>query len=164
MSHSRQLTTFYIGKNLYGIDVSWVQEVTGALQIVSVPLAPSFVSGLINLRGQIATAVAMKSLFGLSVTKDLGRTIDEDRESMSVICRFEGNLVALLVDSIGDVMEVSEDRFEMAPMTVPPVVRRFLSGVYKIDGALLSVVDVAKVAAIASEALNSEQNLESKIG
>lgn len=157
MSQSRQLTTFFIGKNLYGIDVSWVQEVTGPLQIVSVPLAPPFVSGLINLRGQIATAVGMKPLFGLT-SADGAR-----QESMSVICRFEGNLVALLVDSIGDVMEVSEDRFELAPMTVPPVVRRFLSGVYKVDAALLSVVDVAKVAAIASEALNLEQNIETKV-
>lgn len=155
MMASKQLTTFYIGKDLYGIDVSWVQEVTGPLQIVSVPLAPKFVSGLINLRGQIATAVGMKALFGLSC--------EMSTESMSVICRFEGNLVALLVDSIGDVMEISEESFEMAPMTVSPSVRRFLSGVYKIDDALLSVVDVAKVSAIASEALNSEQNIETKV-
>lgn len=155
MSATRQLTTFYIGKNLYGIDVSWVQEVTGALHIVAVPLAPEFVSGLINLRGQIATAVGLKPLFGI-VDKAAGN------ESMSVICRFEGNLIALLVDSIGDVMEVAEEKFEPPPMTIPSAVRQFLSGVYKMDGSLLSVVDVTKVAAIASEISLAEQTTESK--
>lgn len=158
MSQTRQLTTFYIGTNLYGIDVSWVQEVTGHLAIVAVPLAPPFVRGLINLRGQIATAVGMKSLFGIE--QDV---ISTTADSMSVICRFEGNLVSLLVDSIGDVMEVSDDRFESAPMTVPPAVRRFLSGVYKTEGTLLSVIDVMKVAAIASEVVSTEQGLDSKI-
>lgn len=158
MSQARQLTTFHIGSNLYGIDVSWVQEVTGHLAIVAVPLAPPFVKGLINLRGQIATAVGMKSLFGIDQ-----EVVTSTAESMSVICRFEGNLVSLLVDSIGDVMEVSDEKFESAPMTVPPAVRRFLSGVYKIDGTLLSVIDVMKVAAIASEVVSAEQNLESKI-
>jgi purine-binding chemotaxis protein CheW len=158
MIQGRQLATFMIDNNLYGIDVSWVQEVTGALPIVEVPLAPSFVKGLINLRGQIVTAIGMRALFGLESAL---RTQSQD--SMSVICRFEGNLVSLLVDSIGDVMEVAHENFEPVPMTVAQSVRQFLGGVYKIDGPLLSVLDVVKVADISSEFMSPQKNFESKI-
>ncbi len=144
MRKTRQLTTFYIGADLYGIDVSWVQEVTGNLPIIPVPLSPPFVRGLINLRGQIATAIGLKQLFGLSGEK---RHSNEIHGEMSVVCKFEGNLVSLLVDSIGDVMEVSEDSFELSPKTVPHAVRRFLAGVYKTETELLSLVEISKVSA-----------------
>lgn len=156
MSKTRQLTTFYIGEDLYGIDVSWVQEVTGNLPIIPVPLSPPFVRGLINLRGQIATAIGLRQLFGL---KGEEKHSSEIHGEMSVVCKFDGNLVSLLVDSIGDVMEVSEDSFEAPPKTVPMSVRRFLAGVYKTDAELLSLVEISRVSAEISNVGNS---LESK--
>lgn len=153
MKDSTQLTTFTIGQDLYGIEVSFVQEVTGNLPIIHVPLAPSFVQGLINLRGQIATAIGLRQLFHLPANPD-------GRGAMSVVCRFEGNLVSLLVDSIGDVMEVSQSSFEAPPKTVPDSVRRFLKGVYKIDGALLSVIDVSQISV---EISNVDSTMEAKV-
>jgi purine-binding chemotaxis protein CheW len=160
MSHVKQLTTFYIGKDLYGIEVSWVQEVTGNLPIVKVPLAPDHVRGLINLRGQIAAAIGLRQLFGLaekpaSSASDLEGTLGQ----MSVVCKFDGNLVALLVDEIGDVMEVSSDIFEAPPKTVPSLVRRFLGGVYKTESALLSLIDVERVFDEISNVGNQNENL-----
>jgi purine-binding chemotaxis protein CheW len=156
MRKTRQLTTFYIGEDLYGIDVSWVQEVTGNLPIIPVPLAPPFVRGLINLRGQIATAIGLRQLFGLP---SAAKHSSDMQGEMSVVCRFEGNLVSLLVDSIGDVMEVSEESFEAPPKTVPIAVRRFLAGVYKTDTELLSLVEISRVSA---EISNAGTEMETK--
>lgn len=132
-----QFTTFHIGENLYGIEVMRVQEVTGNLPTISVPLAPKFVRGLINLRGQIATAIGLRELFGIS-TQKIGNEV-------SVVCKIEGNLVSLLVDSIGDVMEIPESQFEPPPAVVPPGVKKFLKGVYKTEGSILSVVDLEEL-------------------
>ncbi len=134
---NEQLTTFYIGEDLFGIEVMKVQEVTGHTNVVPVPLAPSFVRGLVNLRGQIATALGLRELFG--------RESDFNRDQVSVVCKMDGNLVSLIVDSIGDVVEVDGLKFESAPDTIPLGVRKFIKGIYKMDGVLLSVVDLETV-------------------
>lgn len=144
------LTTFYIGKDLFGIEVMKVQEVTGTPMVISVPLAPSFVCGLINLRGQLATALGLRELFGLASEKNLNQ--------MSVVCRIEGNLVSLIVDSIGDVVEADRSRFESPPDTIPQGVRKFVKGIYKLNGRLLSVVDLEKLAKELSPSTESNEN------
>lgn len=148
---SEQLTTFYVGENQYGIEVMKVQEVTGNPVIVDVPLAPPFVRGLINLRGQIATALGLRELFGLG-TGDRG-------SQMSVVCKIDGNLVSFLVDSIGDVVEVGEESFERAPDTVPAGVRRFLKGIYKTNETLLCVLDLER---LSNELSNSKEITETR--
>ena len=134
---SELLTTFYIGSEYYGIEVMKVQEVTGNPIVVGVPLAPKFVRGLINLRGQLATALGLRELFGDSSP--------EGAEQMSVVCRLDGNLVSLIVDRIGDVVEAERKYFESAPDTIPSGVKRFIKGIYKMNGTLLSVLDLEKL-------------------
>ena len=129
-----QLTTFYLGKELYGIEVMRVEEVTGNLEVISVPLAPKFVRGLINLRGQIATALDLNHLFGVDTI--------ERQEQMSVVCRIDGYLVSFLVDAIGDVVEMESTKFETPPETIPSGVKKFLKGVYKTPKELLSLLDL----------------------
>jgi purine-binding chemotaxis protein CheW len=133
-----QLTTFYVGSDLFGIDVMRVQEVTGGAVIVPAPLAPGFVLGLINLRGQIATAMGLHQLFG-TVSK-------ESKDQMSVVCKIDGNLISLVVDSIGDVVQVGGVTFEPPPDTIPGEVRKFVKGIYKMQGVLLSVLDLETLA------------------
>lgn len=137
-SEYRQFSSFYIGGLLYGIDVMKVQEITKALPMTRVPLAPKYVSGLINLRGQISTAIELRELFGL---KD-----QAPEEQMNVVCKIMDILVSFLVDKIGDVMELSENDFEQAPDTIPENIRKYIEGVYKVPGTLLSVINVEKVA------------------
>jgi purine-binding chemotaxis protein CheW len=137
-SRTELLTTFYVGGNYYGIEVMRVQEVTRSPTVIPVPLAPKFVCGLINLRGQLATALGLKELFGT-------RT-EVGAEQMSVVCRVEGNLVSLVVDAIGDVIQVNERDFEAAPDTMPIAVRKFVKGIYKLDGSLLSVLNLDQLA------------------
>lgn len=136
-SIAKQFSTFYVANRLYGIDVMEVQEIAKPLPITPIHLAPKHVLGLINLRGQIATAVGLQELFELNE--------DPLQKKMSVVCKCEGSLLSLVVDQIGDVIEVSEDSFEDIPSTVEESTRRFLKGVYKTSDTILSVIEVNKI-------------------
>jgi purine-binding chemotaxis protein CheW len=132
LSQTKQFSTFTIDGRLYGIDVMKVQEVTKPLKVTLMRTAPPFVKGLINLRGQIATAVGLRELFGL--------TPDVSVEKMTVVCKVDDVLLSLLVDNIGDVVEINETAFEPTPHTVPESVKVFMQGVYKTEDAILSII------------------------
>lgn len=131
---ARQYSTFTIDGRLYGIDVMKVQEVTKPLQVTLMQTAPPYIKGLINLRGQIATAIGLRELFGI---KEGGTP-----EKMTVVCKIEDVLLSLLVDNIGDVIEVHDKNFEPAPQTIPMNIRSFMQGVYKTDDAILSILSL----------------------
>ena len=137
MPQSRQFSTFYVANRLYGIDVTRVQEVVRPMPITPIPLAPEYVTGLINLRGQVATAIGLRELFGLKDTPP--------DQFMNVVCRIDGSLISLQADEIGDVIEVMMNDFELTPQTVPGDVRRFMSGIYKISDSLLSIIDIERI-------------------
>lgn len=154
-SGSELLTTFQIGPDFFGIEVMMVQEVTGTPAIMPVPLAPDFLIGLINLRGQLATALGLRELFG--VEKNIVAS------QMSVVCRMDGNLVSLMVDSIGDVVEVEFKNFESCPDTMPTGVKKYLKGIYKMNGSLLSVLDLDKISnALSPSVAESIENINFK--
>ena len=137
MAYSSQFCTFYLDKLLFGVELKGVQEVIRSLDLTMVPLAPGVVSGLINLRGQIVTAV------------DLRRRLELDSaptgtRSMNVVVRSVDGAVSLLVDEIGDVVEVEESTFEPPPETLRPSVRSVILGVHKLKGRLLHVLDIEK--------------------
>ncbi len=136
-STSRQYSTFTIDGRLYGIDVMKVQEVTRPMEVTLMRTAPQCIKGLINLRGQIATAIGLRELFGLSV--------DHTTEKMTVVCKVEDILLSLLVDKIGDVVEVNDSNFEESPQTIPSNIRIFMQGVYKTEDAILSIVNLDSI-------------------
>ncbi len=129
-----------------------VQEVTKALTMAPVPLAPKFVHGLINLRGQISTAISLRALFQIPEVKS--------DDQMNVVCRIGDVLVSFVVDRIGDVMELEEKDYETPPETIPVEVRRFVEGVYKTPGMLLSVIDVDKVGEFFASAEGEAKQIE----
>ncbi len=132
-----QYSTFYVAGRLYGIDVMKVQEVLKSQPLTRMPLSPTYVHGLINLRGQIATAIGLQELFDINES--------HAQERMNVVCRLNDTLIALMVDKIGDVVEVLQKDFEFPPDTVPESVRRFMTGVYKTPTELLSVIEIDKL-------------------
>ncbi len=137
MNATEQYSTFTIGDRLYGINVMKVQEVTKTMPMTGVPLAPKHVCGLINLRGQIATAVSLRELFGIE-----GLAPEDE---MNVVCRVEGLLFSFLVDDIGDVVELEPSKQEALPATVDANLRRYLQGVYKLPNKILSIIDIEKI-------------------
>jgi purine-binding chemotaxis protein CheW len=132
-----QYSTFFVSGRMYGVDVSRVQEVVRPMPMTRIPLAEKFVKGLINLRGQVVTAISLHDLFNL---KENATT-----ELMNVICKADGILVSLLVDDIGDVIELETRNCESVPNTITESVRQYMTGVYKVGDDLMSVIDVDKI-------------------
>jgi purine-binding chemotaxis protein CheW len=144
MARPLQYCTFYLEKLLFGVELTGVQEVIRSLDITQVPLAPGVVSGLINLRGQIVTAVDLRRRLELE-PRGAGQP------PMNVVVRTEDGAVSLLVDQIGDVVEVEESTFEAPPETLRGLVRSVILGVHKLEDRLMHVLDTQKACEITAE-------------
>jgi len=138
MSRIRQVCSFVLGDLVFGVEVLKVQEVLRFQAMTRVPLASSMVRGLINLRGQIVTAVDVRARFGLP-------PLTAEREPMNVVLSTVDGVVSLLVDEIGDVLELDEGDFERPPATLPAVFRDVVVGVYKLERSLLLMLDVERI-------------------
>jgi purine-binding chemotaxis protein CheW len=130
-----QLSTFSVNGHLFGVEVAVVQEVIRYQPMTRVPLAPAALAGLINLRGQVITAVDLRRRLGFP-ERAAGEL------AMDVIVRTSDGLVSLLVDRIGDVVEVAQEAFEEPPETLAGIARELIRGAYKLDHALLLLLDV----------------------
>ena len=150
MAATRQLCTFLIDDMLFGVDVMNVQEVIRYQQMTAVPLASATVRGLINLCGQIVTAIDMRARLGLPARGN-------DELPMNVVATTADGVVSLLVDEIGDVLEVEERTFERAPETLSGIFRDLVPGVYKLEGRLLLLLDAERVAALGTSAGRPKQ-------
>jgi purine-binding chemotaxis protein CheW len=134
VNDSRQLCTFWLGDSLFGVDALSVQEVIRYQEMTRVPLtAPSF-AGLINLRGQIVSAIDMREKLGMA-------TRSVDALPMNVVIRSDDGPVSLLVDQIGDVIEVEQSTFESPPETLDDATREMVEGAYKLDNRLLLLLN-----------------------
>ena len=127
-----------IGDQLFGIPVLQVQDVLGPQRITRIPLAPPEVAGSLNLRGRIVTAIDIRTRLRLP-------THPEGRQGMSVVCDYQGELYSLLVDAVGEVLSLESGAAERNPATLDPVWREVSAGIYRLDGRLLVVLDVARV-------------------
>jgi purine-binding chemotaxis protein CheW len=129
-----QVCTFTLDGHFLGVPVARVQEVIRHQEMTPVPLAPPVVRGLINLRGQIVTALDLRVPLGLPPAPP-------GALPMNVVVRAAGDLVSLLVDAIGDVIEVTADTFERPPETLGGPARDLIRGAFKLDGRLLLILD-----------------------
>jgi purine-binding chemotaxis protein CheW len=145
MAQTSQFCTFYLDSLLFGVDLKGVQEVIRYLDMTKVPLAPAVVSGLINLRGQIVTAVDLRRRLEL-------QPAPAGLLSMNVVVRSEDGAVSLLVDEIGDVVEVDDSSFEPPPETLSGSVRSMILGVHKLNERLMHVLDIEKACQMAEAA------------
>ena len=130
MTGTRQLCTFHVVDGYFGIPVEQVQEVVRPQPITPVPLAPRVVRGLINLRGQILTAIDLRFRLGLGEPGDTANL-------MNVVVRTDDAPVSFLVDEIGEVLNVDEATFEPPPETLQGRMRELIDGAYKLEGRLL---------------------------
>jgi len=141
MTTATQLCTFHVDDLLFAIEVVRIQEVIRFEQITRIPLASSVVRGLINLRGQIVTAVDLRSRLALPPST-------EEEAPMNVVIRLEEGLISIIVDNIGDVLEVDRCAFERPPPTLPAHLRRVVDAVCKLPDRLLLVLDPERAASV----------------
>ena len=132
---SRQFATFEVADQLFGVEVETVQEVLSYNEYTPVPLAPPAVGGLFNLRGQVIAAVDLRVQLGLARQALHGPV-------MNVILRGDGEPVSLLVDRIGEVVDLDDDAFEPPPDTLSGSARELVIGTFKLDGRLMLALDV----------------------
>lgn len=147
---SRQFCTFSLDNLFFGVEVLKVQEVIRFQSMTVVPLAPPAVKGLINLRGQIVTAIDLRRRLGLKER--------EDRDPMNIVIRTEDGPVSLLVDEIGDVLEVTDELLEAPPRTIQGVARELITGVYKLEGRLLLMLDTEKALAVPDQGMTRKDD------
>ncbi len=134
MNDTKQYCTFLLDGRYFGVDVKQVQEVIRYQEMTRVPLASPVVSGLINLRGRIVSAIDLRRRLGLADRP-------ADQHPMNVIVRAGDEAISLLVDEIGDVVEVPADKFEKPPETISAFARTLIQGAYKLEDQLMLVLD-----------------------
>ena len=137
---STRFVTFTLDDRIYGVEVDAVQEVLRGLPATRIPLAPYALAGLINLRGQVLTAIDLREQLDLPPRP-------EGTDPMLVVIRLAGEPAALLVDSIGSVVDVEQDQFEPPPDTLTGPSRSLILGAYKLSDRLLLALDVDRALA-----------------
>ena len=137
----RAFVTLMVANQLCGIPVLGVRDILAEHKITLIPLAPPEIAGSLNLRGRIVTAIDLRQRLRLPAAP-------ADQPRMSVVAEQGGELYALLVDQVAEVMSLKASSFERNPPTLPPPWAQFSSGIYRLDGALLVVLDVGKLLAL----------------
>jgi purine-binding chemotaxis protein CheW len=138
MSDVRQIASFLAQDLFFGVDVLQVQEIIRQVAITRVPLAPPMVSGLINMRGQIVTAIDLRRCLGLPERPP-------GQPPAGLILQAEEGLVGLIVDEVGTVFELPEDAFEPPPEILKGRLRTLVSRVYTLPSRLLLVMDTERL-------------------
>jgi len=133
-----QFCTLFLDGACYGIEVTRVQEIIRYQRLTRVPLAPNVVAGLMNLRGQIVTAIDLRRRLSLPPR-------DADKLPTNVVVRSDVGTISLLVDSVGDVLQVSSETFEPPPETLRRPARDLVRGAYKLKDRLLLVLNTEQV-------------------
>ena len=150
--NTEQFVTFYFGQHYFGLPIDDVIEINKALDITPVPLAPDYVTGVVNLRGQILTAVNLAKKVGLEAepVRQLEEPEDSGQQDESepahnkynnVIMGNREEPISLLVERIGDVMSVPVGQIEPPPAIIEGVDARYVSKVCKLKGELLIILD-----------------------
>lgn len=133
-----EFVSITVAGQLFGIPVLQVQDVLGPQRITRIPLAPAEVAGSLNLRGRIVTAIDLRTRLRLPA-------LPTGQTGMSIVVDHGGELYSVVVDSVGEVLNLSADLAERNPATLDPVWRDVSAGIYRLDKTLLVVLDVARV-------------------
>ncbi|NOQ46622.1 MAG: chemotaxis protein CheW [Desulfobulbaceae bacterium] len=139
-----ELVTFYVGDALCGMDILKVQEINKLMEMTKVPQAPAYMTGILNLRGQIVTVIDLGKKLGLGET-ELG---DDPR---IIIVNTPGEHIGLLVRRLSDVIMADPDKIEPAPANMAGIQSSFFTGVYKTETKLIGILDVEEVLKMESD-------------
>lgn len=136
LDYENQYVSFLVDSQLLGIPVSSVQEVLNPQKIAAVPLASPEVAGLLNLRGQIVTAVNLRRRLGMADLLSV-------HECMNVVVRHQNESFSLLVDEVGDVINVSGETLQAPPHTLDGHWKNVTQGVFRLERRLFIILNVA---------------------
>jgi purine-binding chemotaxis protein CheW len=135
LDYQNQYVSFLVDGQLLGVPVNTVQEVLNPQKIAPTPKAKNEIAGLLNLRGQIVTAVDLRKRLGLPKLPD-------GQLSLNVVLRHQGESYSLLVDEVGDVINVSGDVLQPPPQTLDSQWKKLVTGVFRLEGRLFVILNV----------------------
>ena len=130
--------TIYLEDQIFGIPVLQIQDVLRDISMTNVPLAPPEVSGALNLRGRIVTAINVRKRLGLN-------PYESDSKQLSVVVEHEHELYSLMIDRVGDVVSIDDKNLDVAPPTLDGLWRDIATGIFRMEGKLMMVLDVSKL-------------------
>ncbi len=133
-----QLATFFLEGELFGVDALHVQEILSYQKITSVPLAPDYVKGLINLRGQIVTVIDLRHRLGFD-------HLEDETKGMNLIVNSDEGPMSLFVDQIGNVLDIHINHLKPAPGTIRGVAVHYIQAVCQLEEELLVVLDLDSI-------------------
>lgn len=135
---SQSFVTMRVAGQLFGASVMVVQDVLRAQRIAPIPLAPAEVAGSLNLRGRIVTVIDVRSRLGLP-------GVEDERSVMHVVVEYGDELFSLMVDSVGDVLNLPLAQIEKAPANLAPLWKDIAAGVSRLDSELLVLLDIQSI-------------------
>ena len=138
------LVTLTMADQLCGIPVLAVRDVLGEQVITRIPLAPPEIAGSLNLRGRIVTAIDLRRRLRLP-------PLPAGQARMSVVAEQGGELYALLVDQVSEVLRLDAGLFERNPPTLEKTWAQFSTGIFRLDERLLVVLDIARLLTLSAE-------------
>jgi purine-binding chemotaxis protein CheW len=150
---TQQFMTFYIGDDVYGINILGIREINYSTRFTPVPLSKEWLVGLLNLRGQIVTTLDMGFPLGYDqrqISNDTSLLVMKTSAELSHVARKHGitthdDIVGFLVDQIGDVISAEEKDIEPVPAHLDSNVSKFLDGVVKREGLLVGLINVPEL-------------------
>ena len=140
----RQLVSFHLAEEEYGIEISKVREIILFGEITKIPQTPSFVKGLINLRSTVIPIIDLRLRFGLDET-------EPTEETRVVVTQVNDKTIGIVVDSVSEVLRVSGDQISPPPATVAGCAQDYLTGLANLDDRLLILLDIEKVLDVETE-------------
>lgn len=133
-----QLVSFNIGSEEFGVDILKVQEINRMVEITKVPQAPTYVEGVINLRGKVIPIVDLRKRFNLDIK-------EYDKNTRIVVVDISGNIMGMVVDSVSEVLRLPADTIEPPPEIITGINSEYIKGVAKLEDRLLIFLDLSKV-------------------
>ncbi len=147
-----QLVSFIIGNEEFAVDILYVQEINRMVQITSVPNAPDFVDGVINLRGRVIPVIDLRTKLGMPKK-------EHDKSTRIIVVEVNGRTVGFIVDAVNEVLRIPKNITEAPPDLVTGVNSEYIKSVGKLEDRLLILLDLTKILSTEQEA-----KLQSAIG
>jgi purine-binding chemotaxis protein CheW len=142
ITETRQYLTFKLGDEVFGIDVAKVREVLDFTKITKVPRTPDFMSGVINLRGNVVPVVDLRLCFEMSRTE---KTVNTCIVVVEVLLEGESTIIGALADSVEEVIDLEPDQIEPAPKIGVQIRTDFIQGMGKRDAQFIMILDIDRV-------------------
>jgi len=133
-SENRQYITFTIGEEEYGVDIMAVREIKAWTETTHLPNTPEFMRGVLNLRGLIVPIFDLRCRFGMGVTETTSMHV-------VIIVQVEKRMVGMLVDTVSDILSISEDAIQDIPKMDRNIDDEYLSGLVTVNERMVALLD-----------------------